>query len=999
MTSHTKISPSNHETSQPPETVSAGGGGLELTPTWRPFSPTAEKGRTISISLVMRPLLKLGGLIGLVLKRQRHHPGLTLLALLGVVLAVGLVSNASLFSQAVEQAILDQRLAEFSRMTGRPAFSVGVYTFPSSRQPISLEAAEEVARHVADTLSSEVGLPLKHVGLWVGSGGMMLQPREGSNLYGEEQSYLDSVDLVYMAGIGEHLETVAGEPLNEGASGEVLDVWMHTRLAEKMGVHIGDEFTVGVTLIADSVPISVRGFWQARDPADPFWFTDPDQTLKNTLLVRRRDYITHMEPLLSSKTRVANWHVILDDSKVIAEDARSYISGFERGLAVINKYLPGAKLNSPPLDSLGEFVQREITLTTLLLSFNVPAFGFLLYFLILASVIIARWQRQDTATLVSRGMSMAGILGLTLIEEFLLFVVGYPLGIGFGMLLARLMGYTSSFLSFVPRSPLSISLRGVSVPLTLVALAVTLIARLWPAAQATRQSVVEAERERARPLRGPFWYRYYLDLLLLLPTAYAYRQLADQGTLALLVHDRPEDLYRDPLLILVPALFILTAALMTLRAFPLVMRVIDGLVGVIPWTTPYLALRRLSRQSQGYVNPLLLIIVSLALGVYTLSMAASLDRWLIDRMYYQVGADLAFEPSLLSAAETGSSDESWPALDPSSIPLPSEFRDLPGVMAASRVGDYYMSIDLAGGDEINGRFLAIDRLDFPSVTWFRYDFANESLGALMNRLALLPDGILVSEQFLNESLFQVGNKITLEIAVNDELGTVSPFTVAGTYKYFPTVYEEDRVAVIGNLDHLSNLMGTPLPHHIWLRIQDDADGQAVLKAVSKTGVDAVRRRDARALIAEEQAKTERVGVFGTLSVGFLAAVVMAAMGLLIYNYASLQERLFRFAVLRAVGLRYWQIVGQVVLEYGLLTAWGAAVGALVGIAASELFVPFFRVTGEQRTPLPPLLPVIAQQDISRLAVIFVGIMILMGAIVIARALSRRHFAMLRGHWG
>ena len=104
-------------------------------------------------------------------------------------------------------------------------------------------------------------------------------------------------------------------------------------------------------------------------------------------------------------------------------------------------------------------------------------------------------------------------------------------------------------------------------------------------------------------------------------------------------------------------------------------------------------------------------------------------------------------------------------------------------------------------------------------------------------------------------------------------------------------------------------------------------------------------------------------------------------------------------MLRAVGLRYWQIVGQVVLEYGLLTAWGAVAGALVGIAASELFVPFFRVTGEQRTPLPPLLPVIAQQDISRLAVIFVGIMVLMGVVVIARALSRRHFAVLRGHWG
>ena len=54
--------------------------------------------------------------------------------------------------------------------------------------------------------------------------------------------------------------------------------------------------------------------------------------------------------------------------------------------------------------------------------------------------------------------------------------------------------------------------------------------------------------------------------MLLLVTFYAYRQLADSGSLALLVQDRPEDLYQDPLLILVPALFIVTAAMTLIMA-------------------------------------------------------------------------------------------------------------------------------------------------------------------------------------------------------------------------------------------------------------------------------------------------------------------------------------------------------------------------------------------------------------------------------------------------
>jgi putative ABC transport system permease protein len=990
MTSNTQTSPSNPETIQAQESLSA----AEPQPATvdQNRRPAAKGKSATQASFLKRSLFKLAGLVRFVLKRQWNHPGLTLLALLGVVLAVGLVTSATFFSDAVERVILDKKLAEFSQITGRPPFSTNVYTFPSTRQPMSLENAEEVASHVADTLSSEVGLPLKHLGVQVSSGGMMLRPKEGSSLYGDELPFLGSVDLVYASGIEENIETVAGEPLDDGVSHEVLDVWMHNRLAEEMGVNVGDEFQVGVMRSGAGIPLRVKGFWQARDRTDPFWFSNPDEALKDAFLVRRQDYASYVQRLIPSGTRQVSWHIILDDSKVTPANARDYIYGFERGMAVINKYLPGAQLNAPPLDPLEEFVQRETTLGTLLLGFNLPAYGFLLYFLVLTSAIIARWQRRDTAILVSRGTTTSGVLGLTLIDELLLFIVGIPLGIGFGMLLARLMGYTSSFLSLASRSPLPVTLAGINLFLLLAALAVALIARLWPAVQAARQSVVEFEREQARPIRAPFWYRYYLDLLLLLATYYAYRQLTNVGSLALLVEDQPEDLYRDPLLILVPALFILTAALLTLRVFPLVMRIIDRFAGGVPWTTPYLALRRLGRQSQGYINPLLLMIVSLGLGVYTISMAASLDQWLVDRMYYRVGTDLTFEPApLVEGEDLDLIDGAW-------IPLPGEFRKLPGVTAATRLGDYSMVIDLAGRDEIRGRFLAIDRSDFASVAWFRRDFAADSLGGLMNRLALASDGILVSEQFMEENHVQIGDQIHLRVGVSNLLTIPSSFTVVGTYKYFPTVYEEERMAVIGNLEYLSTLLGVALPHYIWLRTQDSIDGQAVLKAVPGTmgiSVSSLRQSNTRALIEEEKAKTERVGVFGTLSVGFVAAVVMAAVGLMIYSYAALQERLYRFAVLRAMGLRRRQIVGQVVLEYAFLTALGAVAGALIGKAAAELFVPFFRVSGE-RIPLPPLLPIVAEQDISELVVFFAGIMILLELLVIARALSWRYFGALRG---
>jgi hypothetical protein len=45
------------------------------------------------------------------------------------------------------------------------------------------------------------------------------------------------------------------------------------------------------------------------------------------------------------------------------------------------------------------------------------------------------------------------------------------------------------------------------------------------------------------------------------------------------------------------------------------------------------------------------------------------------------------------------------------------------------------------------------------------------------------------------------------------------------------------------------------------------------------------------------------------------------------------------------------------------------------------------------------MPVIARQEVRHMAIIFVAAMVLMEVIVIARALSRRSFGMLRGNWG
>ena len=937
----------------------------------------------------------IGGLTILTFKRLSGNWGLTLLALFQIVLTVGLLSSAGFFAQAVDRVILQEELDALSARTGRPPFSTRVYFFPSSRKPMDVPAAERAGRSVATTLSSEIGLPIERVGVHLESGSMMLLAPEDDDRYGADSAFLTQVDLVYLADVAPHLHITAGRVWDDTPAADILPVLMHDSLAAQMGVRPGERFHVAPTAAQSGIDVQIIGLWRADDPNNTFWFRPPDISMKEALFVRRDDYRQRVQPLVAGGSRFASWHISLDDRTLNPAYAAAYAQGFEKGMTVINKYLPNANLDVSPLDPLKEFVQRQTTLTVLLLSMNVPAIGFLLYFLILISGIIARSQQRETAMLVSRGAGAVRVLWLILVEEWLLFVLGVPLGLGSGMLIARGMGYVDSFLNFTLRDPLPVSLQGVDLWLVVAALGLAFIARLLPAAQAARTSIVEYETAYARPDKGPFWRRAYLDFLLIVPTGYAYQQLAQQEAFALLAQESASELYSDPLLILTPALVILTASLLLMRLFSPLMNLLDKLATMLPGTSFHLALRQLGRQGHSYLNPLLLVIICLGLGIYTHSLAASVDEWLVDRIKYQAGGDFRFLP--LTLDENGGGD--W-------IPELSWFAEKFDAVAAVRVGNYDARIEGLANRRMHGRMLGVDRAEFASVAWFRPDFAADSLGGLMNRLAAAPEAMLVSRSFLQEHLLQIGDRVDLWVILEAGISVRTDFVISGVYDYFPTV-EEDETVLIGNLDYLHLIGGSIYEYEIWLRssehdqigtslgAQRNNQGREVRRSLRAGGIETLRWHDVVDTLIQEKARLERVGVFGALTVGFLAAALMAVLAFLVHSYASLRERFYQFGVLRAIGALRRQLLIQLAIEYAVLVAYGTVAGALVGVWVSLLFTPFFRAAADSRAILPPMLPVIAEAEITQLTVLFAAVMVIVVVAATAQATQRRIFEIMR----
>lgn len=926
-------------------------------------------------------------------KRLFNRPLLTLLSIMGVTLAVGLVVSIPIFAKAVSFVMLREQLAEIAATTKRPAFSLRYYVLPSGQYTLTMEESEVWQNHLVETLTSEVGLPLLSVNRQMETTGLLLRTKGEETLYGEANTILlkDTV-LTIVPGVGPHLDIRDGQSMEEATLDDsgVLNVWLHKTLFDEMGLEIGEEFELRDLRQGLVIPIRIAGTWVSKNPRDVFWFQNPDMGLRRALLTRVEDYEAIAEPMFKGQLGFVSWYFIMDDSQLSSERMQEYSDGLKDAAKIISKYLPDPRIDSSPELALDTAIQREADLTVLMFVFSVPVMAFLLYFLSLLSSITIRWQQRETAVLVSRGMQAGQLIAISIIEAAVIIGVGTPLGILTGIQLAQAMGYTETFMKFVWRDPLPVSPTTFNIPMVLAALSASLLARLWPMMRAARTSVVTHERRRARAPDKPFWQRFYLDFLLLIPVIYAYRQLTIKGTLVPAALSGEEGAQQDPLMFLVPALFTLTLSLLLVRLFPLLMRIGDWLGSLGRDATLYLAFRQLARQSNQYTSALLLVITSLSLGAFMASMALSLDQWLIDRVYYAIGSDVLIK-------QTVSPEDASEGIIPTEgawILPPESYEELPGVINAARVGMYGAAISIEGRRSLRGTFIGIDRLDAPTLLFWRPDFSQAPLGELMNRLATREDAVILSDEAMERGEFEVGDKIHIRVNVADQ-PLETDFTIAGQYKFFPTVFESEATAAVGNLDFLFDQLGATLLHDVWLQVEDDADHDKLADQVEAMGVFIGRWINAKEEIAEEQAQVERVGIFGTLTVGFMAAAVLSGIGLLIYNYASLQERLFRFTILRAVGLSLLQVVSQVSIEYMVLMVYSVLGGALIGVLASGLFIPFFQAADMNVIRPPTLLPLIAWNDISKISAAFTVVLVAAQIAVIGAALRKGVFQALR----
>jgi putative ABC transport system permease protein len=168
-------------------------------------------------------------------------------------------------------------------------------------------------------------------------------------------------------------------------------------------------------------------------------------------------------------------------------------------------------------------------------------------------------------------------------------------------------------------------------------------------------------------------------------------------------------------------------------------------------------------------------------------------------------------------------------------------------------------------------------------------------------------------------------------------------------------------------------------------------GEEVVTGVREQGLIVVTASDSRATILAEQTRPERQGLFGLLSVGFLAAAALTVLGFLVYAIGSFQRRFIELGMLRAVGLSALQMAGYLAGEQALLILTGAGLGTGLGVSASSLFIPYYQVGADKTALVPPFVVHIAWSELRTIYAVFGAMFVVAVSVLIALLVRMKVF--------
>lgn len=931
---------------------------------------------------------------------------LTLSTLLGLIMAVSFTTSIPMYANGSLKRVVAKSLEEKS--DGLPAGSILIRYQAAGSEKTELDDLRDVNQYILEQLPEEIAFPVQSMVRSMTIRGAQISPVDPTKV---DPSKRRQMTLTSNLHIADHIELTSGTMFSENIKDGVIEAIVMAEGMFRNDLHIGDEFNYPLPSSGMGAPplkVKVVGMFEPKDETSEYWFQGMD-SLANAFFISDTIMLEEIYAKKNVPVSLVNWYYAFD----LRDIQTSQIAPLEKKLnrleITLYQKLKNTRVDLSFQSLLGEFRQQSIQLQLLLFTLAAPMIAMVFYYIVMNARQSLERQQSDISVLRSRGGSTRQIIWIYLLEGIILGGIALVIGPAIGWFMAKSIGSSNGFLSFVERKAIPVDVSTEALLYGGLAVLVAVVAALIPAIVYARSSIVDMKRKMARSDKPPLWQRWFLDIVLLALVAYGWylfneRQFLSQAGLS------SDQMQVQPLLFFVPALSIFALGLFFLRIFPWLLALF-GWLGRRLFSVPvYLTLTQLARSSKAYYPLMLLLILTIGLGVYNSAAARTIDLNSTERTLYRYGTDVIIktvweeftdtmptdsDPGTNPGGNPGSNPGENPGGNPGTPPGQPEppkriryaeppfevFRQLEGVEHVARVLQARGNVVVSGKSLGQGNVMGIDNTDFAHVGWFRNDLYKYHPFEYLNALHFYEQAAIVPESFAERYDLKEGDLVTITLQQQPV-----EFVIIAIVPYWPSLYPDEAPFFIANLDYIYDQ--SPLqPYDVWLKMEEGALLGPAIESLQEQNITLASVQDVRSELITQNRHPSRGGVFGILSLGFLVSAIISLIGYLLYWFFNLSSRVVQFGVLRAMGLSRGQLTRMLLMEQGFTAGLSIILGVGLGQLTSYIFLPFLQTAENVRTQVPPFRVVFDSSDTDKLYIV-VLLMMLTGAILLFMHIRR-----------
>ena len=968
----------------------------------------------------------------LLLRKMRNTKWMVFCLLIGFIMASAMMSTIPIYMNASLQRMLVKDMDAFQE-----EFMIypGSYnTSKSFRSGMATDSQLQTMKDYVKTVDEQfAALDLPDVG----SKKVMLD----TYLYCKSFSIADGESAARltvggMSDITEHSAAASGRMMQKGQRDDgVFECMATERSLKTNGLALDTVYEIANVMGGDaSIKIEIVGLLDVADENDPYWAEGIDEAYTATVFTDYDTMLDEMLPTGAVNLSKASYNYFIDYTRLDIAQLGGINNSYNKQKETFKK--SGIGFTMPAKDILSDYAKRSEQLTLLLWLLQIPVILMIIFYLFMVSKLNIEQEKNEIAVFKSRGASNRQVLGIYAMESMVLGIITAAAGPFAGLGLCRILGASNGFLEFVNRRAMPVRLTAEAFIYAAAAVLVFFVTTLVPIIPASKTTIVEHKQSKAKKKKHALWEKVGLDIILAGGSfAWLYYYNRTQAKLLELgVTDTTATV--NPLMFVTSTAFILGLGLFLIRVYPLFIRIISR-IGQRFWSpAQYVSLTNIGRSTTGRERFLMLFLVlTVSLGVFFANTARALNRNAEETVYYANGADIVLteewyssktEAAQKSAAPTNGApqqaaeepeEEDTATVVTYTEPVFERFEKLAGVSHTAKVFrrdgvtlksskmtvvkrsaksdskkredylDQNMNAKSANTDK-NVQLMTIQPADFAEVINFEPRLLPTHINNYLEALAEYTPGVILSSSFRDYGL-ELGDTVECEWGANDPFDV----TVLAFADYWPSL---DPYAEAGdgsymdfavmNFDYV-NVQTNMEPYQVWIDLEDDASVQDFYNSVEAAHIEVTGMTSAKQELIAKKNDPMLQGMNGALTLGFITIMIMCIIGFLIYWILSIKSRTLQFGILRAMGMKYREIIAMIVYEQILVSGVAILAAIFIGGITSELFVPLFQSVLDVSSRVPEFVVIPQRSDYLKLYAV-IAAMLLVGFLVLGRLIGR-----------